>query len=332
MLQDGADPEHGSSLGSPLLNTGGAVGSGAGASPAPLWGWKAKTGVGTDPTAACVGKGSREVRFWCIQGSQPWGECSGVSCLCPCLPRSLLGAPGAAAHTVNMTPFFAGALVFTCSSLCPGLPHFGLPRVCVVALRCSELGFEGIFQSHSLISCSPEATEGDVLPHWAGWRGRTWGRGASFPLVSVKFPFWKQRGCTCCVHSAMPGGRHGKKTPRVLVWLLLKPRDPSGSCLCSHLPLLPPVPIVTPFLLQSIETQEPSPPRMMLDRWKCRMGQLPSSFRACPGPGCCSPASPRPCHRPQCEGRSFWGPVTPLGWFGPRLSVPWCVLLWCWWV
>lgn len=166
--------------------------------------------------------------------SQPWGEAAEVPSLCPCQPGPcpILVPRGTAAHTVNTTPFLQGHLFFIHGSLGPGFPYFGLSGVSVVAPRHSELSFKDIFQS-----CSPRDPQGGLcLPTWllTGWRGRTQDWGASLSLISVKFSFWKGRSGKGCICSAMVGGRHRRKPPGGLMWLLLEPTDLSRSCWCSH--------------------------------------------------------------------------------------------------
>lgn len=50
-----------------------------------------------------------------------------------------------------------------------------------------------------------------LAPHWM--ERQDLGKGAFLSLVSEKFSFWKGRGGTDHVCSAMVGGRHGEKPP-----------------------------------------------------------------------------------------------------------------------
>lgn len=221
------------------------------------------------------------------------------ACLGPC-PTSV--PRGAAAHTVNTTPFLQGHFFLIHSSLGPRFPPFGLPGVSVVAPRCSELSFKDIFQS-----CSPEAPkEASSLPAWllTGWRGRTWDRGLFFPLFQRNSLF----------------GRGGvARTVFVVPWWEadMEKNPLGGSCGCFWSPQTSQEAVGAPTfclesllfplsLFQSVETQVALPSSSGAGQMeKCRMRQSPSLFPAqgCTfppalSPGLLSPASPPPSHQP----------------------------------
>lgn len=174
------------------------------------------------------------------------------ACVPACAPAALpgLSAPlGAAAHTVNTTPFFAGALVFICNSLGQGFPPLWAPR----CLCCGSGVFGAELQRCSSVPLShlmlPQGSKRSLCfatwaPHWMERQGLGHG-GASFPLISVKFHFWKQRNGTCCLHCAILGHRRGENHPGGLCGCSSSPQPPQEAiaaptfCCCLESPLLP---------------------------------------------------------------------------------------------
>lgn len=155
-----------------------------------------------------------------------------------------------------------------------------------------------------------------VLPHLGSLLDGGAGlgaRGAFFPPISVKFPFWKQRNGTCCLHHTIPGGRGGENHAGGSCGCSSSPQPAQEAiaaptfCYCLESPLLP--------LLFFSKHRDPGSPSHLNGAGqaeKCRTGAVAWGRTSLPVPtcpqhlGCCSPAS-SPSHWPQHEGRSFPG-------------------------